>query len=229
MVFNDFSFLSATSQQNYVMDLATVECLDPATPSDDLLVDEGYCSSETNASIAELSRDFDRQSLEPSRLETSVSCSHTFTPTAHPRRPSLSRNHLSSVRQQRQLATRRQCSTENLARISHLVERMLHDGDSDYLANRSAVRIVHQEHYHPSNCGPSIADTTSSTPAIGFTSPGSPMSDGDSDHNVTSGISEHPFGISCPSNAMDGERAGRRTAVEKTIRMRKRPTGRIPR
>lgn len=233
-MFRDFSFRSSTTQLDYVTNCPMEEGgLDPASRSYRSLIDEGYCSSETNITIAELSRDFDRQSLQSSRLETSTHRAYNYTSTAHLRRSSPSQHHLTSVRQQRQFAARRQCSSENLARISHLVERILQVDDSDNLASHSAVRNAHQKHYPPPECVPSIAETTSLPNHNAFSPYISPLSlissaeESESDNNIMTRAREFSFGIVRPTSAMDGERVARRSGVEKTVRMRKRPTGRI--
>ncbi|MCJ1317983.1 hypothetical protein MMC15_003310 [Xylographa vitiligo] len=160
-------------------------------------LDEGYCSSASD-SIADLSTRFDRHSLRPS-------------PPPRPHSPPA----LHSVRHQRQLATRRQCSTENLTRISHLVERMLHDRSGSE-APRSAARIAHQSAYFP--------DPASSSPR----SPTSSLDDSESDYSLAAGSRERvaPAAAARPWSAVEAARGRRKDAVEKTVRMRKRPGGR---
>ncbi|MCJ1281026.1 hypothetical protein MMC26_000344 [Xylographa opegraphella] len=182
-------------------------------------LDEGYSSSASASasasdSITDLSTRFGRHSLRPPPPHP--------TATLYPP-PTTTTPHRPSIRHQRQLATRRQCSSENLTRISHLVERLLHDSsDAHCLATRSAARIAHQSTY-------------SASAAWSHPSPQSPTSsldDSESDYGRAAGPSrerEHELLGARQWSTADAARSRRRDAVEKTVRMRKRPGGRAVR
>ncbi|MCJ1434538.1 hypothetical protein MMC27_003907 [Xylographa pallens] len=229
-MFDDFSFApSATTHA--AMDDALAPPLSRGTLLSSL--DEGYCSSVSD-SIADLSTRFNRHSL---RSPPHHHHHHHPTSSSVPlhRSPPPS-NPLHSVRHQRQLATRRQCSTENLSRISHLVERMLQDdSDAHCLASRSAARIAHQNTYLPAGARLSIAATPSSTAAnqgssSSCSSPLSPPSsiyDSESDYSLAARSRERPTAMAArPWSTVEPARSRRKDAVEKTARMRKRPGSR---
>ncbi|MCJ1383530.1 hypothetical protein MMC17_006644 [Xylographa soralifera] len=236
-MFDDFSFAPSATLSDTAMDDALPSPRSRGVPAS---LDEGYCSSVSD-SIADLSTRFDRHSLRPRDGPTHLP-HHASFPYHHPsssipplRAPPPS-NHLHSVRHQRQLATRRQCSTENLSRISHLVERMLQDGDAHGLSSRSAARIAHQRTYLPAGVMPSIAATPSATNHESSSSCSSPLSptsstnDSESDYSRAARSHEHLTASAArPWSSVEPARSRRKDAVEKTVRMRKRPSGKTAR
>ncbi|MCJ1405438.1 hypothetical protein MMC11_008666 [Xylographa trunciseda] len=225
-MFADFSFAppSTTHPRAADTDMHT-HAYDASSPrAASATIDEGYCSS-VSESISDLSRRFDRHSLRaPAPLERRAHPSTAPPPPQPPRRssspPPLRQLH--SIRHQRQLATRRQCSTENLARISHLVHRMLHDDQDDPLARQTTYphqvthHLAHRRTHHPAN-----PDTSSPC-----ASPLSPTSTTSSAYDSESDYRPHDHPARLPWSAIDGARTRRADAVEKTIRMRRRPGGR---
>ncbi|MCJ1396546.1 hypothetical protein MMC18_009437 [Xylographa bjoerkii] len=212
------------------------DALHPSLSRTAASIDEGYCSSVPD-SITDLSTRFGRHSLRPRDEPPRASLAHHHPRPAVPqRRSSPHSSQLHSVRHQRHLATRRQCSTENLARISHLVERLLHDGDAHYLSARSTARIAHQTTYHPPGALPSLSATPAPATRESASTCSSPLSptssafdDSESDYGRAVRSPEQPAPAARAWSAIDGARSRRKDAVEKTIRMRKRPGGKTAR
>ncbi|MCJ1420147.1 hypothetical protein MMC32_006504 [Xylographa parallela] len=236
-MFDDFSFVPSAAARSAMDNDARASPLSRGTLAS---LDEGYCSSVSD-SMADLSTRFNRHSLRPTTHHHHHH-HHHHHPTASSipsHRSPLPSNPLHSVRHQRQLATRRQCSTENLSRISHLVERMLQDSsDAHRLASRSAARIAHQSTYLPAGARLSIAATPllaahqeSSSSCSSPLSPPSSIYDSESDYSLAARSREHhPTATTARSwSTADAGRSRRKDAVEKTARMRKRPGGRTER
>ena len=193
-------------------------------------IDEGYCDSEVgmHLTMEDLSRHFDQQSLHhrprPFAIDASGSHAHYHTtPNIH-RRPTP-QNYFSTVRRQRQLASRNLCNPAHLRLVSHLVECMQQESSSSYQTNNSSSFNTGHGPYPSSEIPPSIPDTRMPTFADDWFCPyPSPFlsspEDSESERSVHSRPDRQP--VLFTRNMFDPPTSKRRNAVEKSVRMRKR-------
>ena len=101
-----------------------------ASPSSD---DTNRRSLHASCSIAELSQQFDKHTLEPRRrpsyFRAPPSESYDLRSTTGRGRPASAHNH-HTIRRRRESMVRRQCSAANMLRLSSLVQDLLQDGAS---------------------------------------------------------------------------------------------------
>ncbi|MCJ1296071.1 hypothetical protein MMC34_007636 [Xylographa carneopallida] len=238
-MFDDFSFAASTTRSTLMDDSLpppfSHEVPSSSSPSSSPSpLDEGYCSS-TSDPISDLSTRFDHHSLRPRPPPHYHRTSPTLASSSNPQ--------LHSVRHARQLATRRQCSTENLARISLLVERMLHENPTTSSNNDSITANDHPStarplaHHHSSArlslTAPSSRGSFSSAGSSPLRSPTSSSTyDSESDYGFVVGQRGHNAAALKAARSwgvLDAGRGHREGAVEKVARMRKRPGGRTGR
>ena len=193
-------------------------------------VDEGYCEPTpgTHITMEDLSRHFDQQSLyqrpQPCAIDTSRSHAyHRTTPNIH--RRSTIQDRFSTVRRQRQLASRDQCNSVHLQRVSSLVERILQESNSPYQTDNNSALNVGHEPCPPSKPVPSIPDTSMPIFADDWFCPSpspflSSPEDSGSERSMFSRSDRQP--VLFTRNMFDPPKSRRRNAVEKTARMRKR-------
>ncbi|MCJ1245898.1 hypothetical protein MMC30_003102 [Trapelia coarctata] len=239
---------STRRQEGEVDDMEIDEALPPSispsrSPSPP---DKELCPSRppTPLSVVNLSRQFGRQTLENHTLQhRDTSSSQSTLPTASNsrRRATTPQDYFSLVRQQRQMASRYQCSTSHRLRVSQLVERMLQEDDAGANMHYNLIsKATEEETTTPlpdaSTSKPSasnLSESNSSTSNLFGTSYpcSSPLTtspsveDPESDPPLMWRTSQQSaFGVPY-IRSTDTAAPRRRNAVEKPVRMRRRPGG----
>lgn len=225
-MFEKFSFASASRQHRAFYDSFTTmdDSISPSSSRDSTPCHEnGYNGSgrrySISNSIAELSRDFDQQTLTPRSRRPSISRDvSTHRTREHPQHLQSASSFSNRVCRRRQSINRLQCSTTHLSRISALVEDMVHTGQPLYDPTHPSARL-------DDSTSPSLSpdeEPPSATSYFGFTSlpPSSAASPGLAQHSLR-------HSQQSGSRRVDREprhvasRDGNVTMVKKKIRMRK--------
>jgi len=211
--------------------------------------DEGLYLSRQSIppSVADLSRRFGRQTLRNHTLQNHDLPPQLATSSAQPTQPTASTprrrattppDYCSHVRHQRQTASRYQCSTSHRLRVSQLVERMLQEDDAGANMHYNLISKATEEesttstadaftsHLSPSNSSNSTSklfDESYSCSSPRTTSPS--VEDPESDPPLMWRTSQQSaFGVPY-IRSTDSAAPRRRNAVEKPVRMRRRPGG----
>ena len=201
--------------------------------------------SSTSPSVVELTRRFGRQTLQnhpqnheiPPRLDVSSSQSTRPTASNSRRRATTPQDYFSHVRQQRQMASRYQCSTSHRLRVSQLVERMLQEEDAGANMHYNLISKASEEGTIAPIPEASTSHLSASKPSspklfddsYSISSPPKPtpsVEDPESDTPLMWRTSQQSaFGVPYVRSTDDAA-PRRRNAVEKPVRMRRRPGAR---
>jgi hypothetical protein len=187
--------------------------------------------SATPLSVADLSRQLGRQTLQnhelPPRPDISSSQPAPTTTPNPRRRATAPQDYSSHVRQQRQTASRYQCTSSHRLRVSQLVERMLQEEDAGANIHYNLISKANEE--ETTTPIPDLSASTIINESHSFTSPRttSPSAEeAESDPVLMWRTSQQSaFGVPYVRSSDAGAPPRRRNAVEKPIRMRRRAGG----
>lgn len=211
-------------------DMEIDEAPPPATLRSRSPLDEAISASRsaTPSSVAELSRQFGQHTLQnhetPLRLDTSSSQPNPASTSQ--RRATTPRDHFSHVRQQRQTASRYQCSSSHRLRMAQLVERILQEEDAGTNSHYNLVNNANEGEATTSVADASISNIfTESYPGSSPPTLSPSGQDPESDQVILWRTSQQSaFGVPY-LRSPDGAAPRRPNAVEKPIRMRRRAGG----
>ena len=217
-MFDDFSF-SSSRRQNYYYSSRMADSVSPTSsrsPSP-----PRRSRPPTHISVSELSDRLNRHSIEPHKTPRYRESSSSLRSSS--KQPLPPRTHSNGVRQHRNRATRRQCSSSHLHQMASLAEQLLQKQDQPYSSPQTysantisaypfpnmieSLPQPSSSPYHDSgstSSSTSSADNSESDPLISFTKYGSHLA------------------RDAPSPGSVDPRLKTRTVVEKTIRMRKK-------
>jgi len=226
--------MSSTPRQEGEGDDMDLDGMPPSTtsrsrsPLDAALISS---RSATPLSVADMSRQFGQQDLQnhelPPRLDTSSSQPAPTTTSNPRRRATTPQDYFSHVRQQRQTASRYQCTSSHRLRVSQLVERMLQEDDAGANIHYNLISKANEEETITS-----IPDASTSTIFNEPSSCTSPLTTSPSAEEAESDpvlmwrtSQQSAFGVPYVRSSDGGAPPRRRNAVEKPIRMRRRAGG----